>query len=461
MPRVALIDNATLTAAQRLLGGIKVKNLYNIDGDIEAFESLVQSILFFDEICCIDDYKEQFRSSRARQFDFIRFLSRDEIDYERQIQLAKDDTTDLMLKVKGHEIAQAEFREFFDLLRSHLVFNWKMSSSIFYLTVNLLGDQSGTSVESYSSLHAMIASQRWGEETGEYVPPSMTIKDKRGTTLPESFVRGGEFAVGKQVQDFAASLNWLALKTSFYVRVGSALNMDIVLHPIRHAFLTSVIQKGYRLPSSVFEVVTNILRNGVTGTVHTITQLSEPVVSEMKLPMWSAYLATKTRDPLDFFEICKHLREEGVFVEARTQLQELQDLNESHSTGNYVTKVNELNLALAGTAQRLLTRYGVSSKQQIPLAGAANLLIKAKTGLSIPDGLGQVPRPRKFAGVFDQWGFRGLMRSVVSDLVSIERLGKLHEVITSRVQRESTRKFPIHEEGSAWLGKDSPIRKWL
>jgi Mg-chelatase subunit ChlI len=67
MKRIALVDNATLTAAQRLLGDIEVKNLYNIDGDIEAFENLAQAILFFDEVCCIDDYKPAFRNSRAHR----------------------------------------------------------------------------------------------------------------------------------------------------------------------------------------------------------------------------------------------------------------------------------------------------------------------------------------------------------------------------------------------------------
>ena len=38
--RYAIIDNSTLTAAQRLLGEIPVINKLCIDGDIAAFENL-------------------------------------------------------------------------------------------------------------------------------------------------------------------------------------------------------------------------------------------------------------------------------------------------------------------------------------------------------------------------------------------------------------------------------------
>lgn len=44
--RKALVDNATLTAVQRLNGDILVKNKYDLDGDILAMEGLLQAILF-------------------------------------------------------------------------------------------------------------------------------------------------------------------------------------------------------------------------------------------------------------------------------------------------------------------------------------------------------------------------------------------------------------------------------
>ncbi|PSY08559.1 hypothetical protein, partial [Escherichia coli] len=42
----ALIDNASLTAVERTLGDILVKNPDTINGDLVAFENLIQAILF-------------------------------------------------------------------------------------------------------------------------------------------------------------------------------------------------------------------------------------------------------------------------------------------------------------------------------------------------------------------------------------------------------------------------------
>lgn len=71
----ALIDNASLTAVERAVGRVVVKNPDTINGDLVAFENLIQAILFYDDLICIDNYKEEHRDSRIKNFDFIRFLS--------------------------------------------------------------------------------------------------------------------------------------------------------------------------------------------------------------------------------------------------------------------------------------------------------------------------------------------------------------------------------------------------
>jgi hypothetical protein len=52
------------------------------------------------------------------------------------------------------------------------------------------------------------------------------------------------------------------------------------------------------------------------------------------------------------------------------------------------------------------------------------------------------------------------MRSVVTDLVSIERLGALHDVITKNVVREKNEKFPIKSETSEWVGRNTVWKKY-
>ena len=48
----ALIDNASLTAVQRVLGQITIKNPDTVSGDLTAMENLIQAILLYDDLVC-------------------------------------------------------------------------------------------------------------------------------------------------------------------------------------------------------------------------------------------------------------------------------------------------------------------------------------------------------------------------------------------------------------------------
>lgn len=75
----ALIDNASLTAVDRVTGQILVKNPDTINGDLVAFENVVQAILFYDDLVCIDNYKPEHQKTRIETFDFIRFLPQNDL----------------------------------------------------------------------------------------------------------------------------------------------------------------------------------------------------------------------------------------------------------------------------------------------------------------------------------------------------------------------------------------------
>ncbi len=51
----------------------------NIDNDILCLEKLVTAILFSDKLIGIDDYKDDFRAARLKNFDFIKFSKIDEL----------------------------------------------------------------------------------------------------------------------------------------------------------------------------------------------------------------------------------------------------------------------------------------------------------------------------------------------------------------------------------------------
>ncbi len=71
--RRILIDNATLSGVERITGASQTLNLNYIANDILCLEKLVTAILFSDQLIGIDDYKDEFRSKRLRNFRFINF----------------------------------------------------------------------------------------------------------------------------------------------------------------------------------------------------------------------------------------------------------------------------------------------------------------------------------------------------------------------------------------------------
>lgn len=59
----ALLDNATLTAVQRITGQAPSRSRDSVDVDLVAFENYVQARLFYDDLVVIDDCLPQHREA--------------------------------------------------------------------------------------------------------------------------------------------------------------------------------------------------------------------------------------------------------------------------------------------------------------------------------------------------------------------------------------------------------------
>ena len=68
----ALIDNATLTAVQRVTGAVAVKTSDTINGDLCALENFLQENLFYDDLLCIPTVG--YLSASLAQQEIGRFL---------------------------------------------------------------------------------------------------------------------------------------------------------------------------------------------------------------------------------------------------------------------------------------------------------------------------------------------------------------------------------------------------
>lgn len=84
----ALIDNATLTAVQRLAGEALSKTDDSVDVDIVALENFIQATLFYDRLVAVDDYIEEHRDTRKATFPEITFLEKDGYRFTELEELA-------------------------------------------------------------------------------------------------------------------------------------------------------------------------------------------------------------------------------------------------------------------------------------------------------------------------------------------------------------------------------------
>jgi hypothetical protein len=135
--RLILVDNATLSGVERLIGESQTLNLNNIDNDILCFEKLITAILFSDGVISVDDYKDTYRSERLRRFSFIDFLTVDPGTYADLSKDAAEFAKSLIFSFDGSKPA-GDVVSFFESLRIDPQLRWDVFVSSEYLTLSLL-----------------------------------------------------------------------------------------------------------------------------------------------------------------------------------------------------------------------------------------------------------------------------------------------------------------------------------
>ncbi|NTH81487.1 hypothetical protein G6K97_30545, partial [Agrobacterium rhizogenes] len=121
--RRILIDNATLSGVERITGISQTLNLNNIDNDILCLEKLVTAILFSDELIGVDDYKDQFRSTRLKNFEFVGFSKIDQPTYAALTTEAAAFARSMAFSFEGSKPA-GDVVSFFDALRIDPQLRW-------------------------------------------------------------------------------------------------------------------------------------------------------------------------------------------------------------------------------------------------------------------------------------------------------------------------------------------------
>ena len=439
----AIIDNSTLTAVQRLLGAIPIKNKYTIDGDILALETFVQSVLFYDDLFYIDDYKTQHRQSRQEFFPYVYPIEFDDESYDELMSETRKLTSEFIPEISSRTFANDELRKFFQLLKMNMTFTWDMSSSSYYLTYKLLQEESGVDIPKYSKLSTMIYSQFFGDEpTTEIENKTPMIYDSRGNLISSNYKVIDKYKhekdahISKQTSAFLSGLSWLDFRTTFYILAANQLGFDLVLHPIRNAYEIN-IQRKYSENQHSSRAIIDAMNNTANETLTNITSATQPILINSRLPMFSAWIAGKSGNLDNLIENIYSLKGEKEIIRARDILNNLDEIHREKGNEKYITDANLLIAEFESNMQKLLDRYGVMpSKIDITSSfiKAYNVYSDVKKLPKLPNIQYKVKKPTFIKKMFYHYsGFGATYKAIISDLVSIEQLGRYHDILTSKV----------------------------
>ncbi len=469
--RYALIDNSTLTGIQRLLGEIPVKNKTIIDNDIIAFENYIQAILFYDNIICIDDYKEKYRNNRISYFPEVRFISKDIFDYNGLSESANEITKNISLEIRGGKISDKDFKEYFERLQMTFQFTWDMSSSEFFLTQKMLLGDTILSQDHFSVIHSLLFKENneQYEVTAPLPEKQPVLFDSRGNKITINTETGKlNSSVGDgfspQFKALVSSLNWMSQRTAFYVLAAEYLCADLFIQPIRQSFLQNIIKRTY--PSyklGVFNDFRNSINNQSEDTVKHLLANSDNFGVSVDIPLFSAYFAQKTGNPQDIIAAAYNERDKKCFQDARVKLRELNLLLEDGKRGKFIRDINLLTNSINDNFKSIESKYGLGNKQGFATSQLKFLFsfIPSADNIKIPKILDIRVKELEFMKhLVPRKGFNAVYRNVIEDLLEFDSLGKYKDILISKVSyhKEAT-SYDIKTEDPKYVRASSYWKK--
>lgn len=453
----ALIDNASLTSAQRLLGRIETRGAASIDGDIAAFEQLVQSLLFYQNVVCVDDYKSEHRLSREKEFSFIRFLSPSDFGLEAIDTLAAEESRAFKPEIRGGEFADEDFRKFFDQLRLNIICTWDISSSIYYLTMKMLGQPDTEEFKKYAEISASIFAELTDQiHRGGGWNNDVVLVDSKGRAIGKGYTIDGAKWGGDTggltpgLKAFAAALNWLVRRTLFYSFVGRHLHADTFLHPIRSGFQIHYMQKtgvfGYDFTHALLQSFAERSEKALTSIISGPREYAV----KMNLPLFSAWFVNEAGSVEKILPSVLSVRDAPEFAEARHQIMQIREAidNEGITRANReATKIGE---KLDKALEEIRKKYGVKASgtgfSLSPVIKVFNSIAAFSGWPKLPEVKASVPIPDFLQKALTQKGLVQVYRNIVNDLPAVWRLGDARKKLAASVRTSEDRVFSARVE---------------
>ncbi|ALP51920.1 hypothetical protein Tel_01525 [Candidatus Tenderia electrophaga] len=444
----ALIDNATLTAVQRLTGEALSKTDDSVDVDIVALENFVQATLFYDRLVAVDDYIEAYRDTRKTAFPEITFLDKDGYGFTEIESVAGREADQLRPRIQGGEFVNEEFRNLIELLQTHIVCTWDINSSVYHLTLKSLSDNAEDFAK-YGNIAAAIFSELSdASESGHRSGSAVELVDRygqpitKGYTVPGAKWNNGGESTGEAsgaIKAFVASLVWLANRSIFYSMAGRHLQADTFLYPIRQTYQQSYLSQTCNYGFDYARHIVNGFSNSLVDDVFEIHHAGLTASTGLQLPVFSAWLAMQTGDPAQIIVAARQVRDAPELVEAREQLREVRRLFDESG----VTQANQAVAKIMRDIQKgsndMRIKYGIQTRQGIPITK----LVQVYNSYAALKGLPRAPDfglkmkvPEFLADLHQPRGFRAAYRNLTNDISTVWSLGEARDILGSRVAKE-------------------------
>ncbi len=437
----ALIDNATLTATQRVLGEITVKNTDTINGDLVAFENLVQAILFYDDLICIDNYKDEHKSDRTKKFNYNRFLSPDQYDLDKVQKQSEKESKLIKPEIRGGEFADDDFKKLLEQLKLNMICTWDMRSSVHYLTMKMLGQRGTKEYIKYSEISSAIFNELSdaADTKGRWSSSATLISSNGHVHTNEEFEKqtnelGG---VSRQLEMFIASLNWLAFKSIYYSIAAKHLRADSFIHPIRHAYQIHWMKKTGAFGHDFTSRLIKNLSDKVSTTTSEITHHGSLATVSLDIPIFSAWLANEADGVEHSIQAALELKKADHFVTARETIKEIRLAYDENDLPKGNAKSTKLQSDLAKIAADLKHEYGVSSSQGIQVSKLVKVVNSALSVAGVPPFIPEFEatiNTPEFMKNNSTKAFSTIFKNITNELTSMERLGGYRDTLASKFQ---------------------------
>lgn len=423
----AVIDNSTLTAVERVIGHIPIDQNYDLSGDLAAFEMYLCTLLFYDQPVRIDDYKPEFSENRSAHFPELGVVAFESDGYETLIQQAKELAAEFYLRVHGGDLQDDLVSDFLRDIDLYVCPSWHMQSSDFYLRIRLLADESGSDVAKYSPLMSAIFDQlSENKRTPRPIDWKKELLDSNGRPIPRTsgILHQGKHEIGRDVNAFAAGLNWLSLRSIFYSLVAEYLKATAITHPIRNDFLGRyMVDKLSSPPPNQRAAVLGYFKAAALDVVDRSNEVLGGTAFKLHSPLVSAWAASVAGGPRKAREHVLSLRDSAEALALRARMREIEALHRAEDTSAARRQAASLFRDFTTSIQSFFRKYG--SRSEDPMGSSAEIVSLSGSFKVLPL-LDKVKSmlPARAKSV-------ALLRNITLDLLRSPTLGSVADVLRS------------------------------